>query len=326
MNKKIIQSVIKNSLTLGVLSLFQMFIWNNTVYAAPYDIPVFELTWGTNGTASGQFNQPVGIAVAENDTVYVADTNNNRVQIFDSVGTFISSFGSSGTANGQFINPQGLAIDYANEWVYVVDNGNSRVQKFDLAGNFILSFTETTTAPGNGSWFNPYGIVVDQASGNVFVSLPGEARVDVHNSNGSYLFSTIQNGNTLNAPRGMVIVKDQLFVADQNGNDIVLFNKNTGTYISEFGSFGTGKGQFSGPRGMTLDYEGYLYVADRNNSRVQKFASDGTYLGQWGKSGTQNGQFNGVYTIAGSPTGLSLYTTETSSHRVQKFSFQQKNK
>src|SRR6266581_1225698 len=67
---------------------------------------VFMTKWGTNGTASGQFRYPDGIGVdSRQGNVYVADTNNNRIQMFDDYGKFITTWGYFGVANGQFNNP-----------------------------------------------------------------------------------------------------------------------------------------------------------------------------------------------------------------------------
>ena len=52
--------------------------------------------WGSYGTGDGQFNYPVGVTVDSSDNVYVADFNNNRIQKFDSSGTFMTKWGSPG--------------------------------------------------------------------------------------------------------------------------------------------------------------------------------------------------------------------------------------
>ena len=90
----------------------------------------FVTTWGSSGTGDGQFNAPLGVATDGNGNVYVADTNNNRIQKFTSTGTFLTTWGSfSYSGNGQFNGPFGVATD-GNGNVYVADEGNSRIQKF----------------------------------------------------------------------------------------------------------------------------------------------------------------------------------------------------
>ena len=72
---------------------------------------------------------PYGIAVGSGGNIYVADTGNNRVQVFDPSGVFQSTFGSFGSGNGQFSDPYGIAVGSGGN-IYVADTGNSRVQVF----------------------------------------------------------------------------------------------------------------------------------------------------------------------------------------------------
>ncbi|MBU4254564.1 MAG: 6-bladed beta-propeller, partial [Acidobacteria bacterium] len=63
--------------------------------------------------------------------VYVADTDNNRVQKFSGEGEWICRFGSPGAADGQMALPIGLAVDGQGR-VLVLENGNGRIQVFDV--------------------------------------------------------------------------------------------------------------------------------------------------------------------------------------------------
>ena len=63
-------------------------------------------------------------------------------------------------------------------------------------------------------------------------------------------------------------------------------------YLTQWGSQGSGDGQFMFPTGVAVDGDGDVYVADRDNNRIQKFTSSGGYLTQWGSYGSGNGQFN----------------------------------
>ncbi|HDD44540.1 MAG TPA: hypothetical protein ENG63_06755, partial [Candidatus Desulfofervidus auxilii] len=62
-------------------------------------------------TGNGQFEEPSGIVIDEtNSKVYVADTNNHRIQYFDLDGTYVGQWGSQGSSNGQFEGPRGIDI------------------------------------------------------------------------------------------------------------------------------------------------------------------------------------------------------------------------
>ena len=94
------------------------------------------LQFGSYGAGDGQFNCPSGIVSGPNGNVYVVDTCNNRVQYFDSNGTFRGKWGSSGSNNGLFNNPCGIVVDDKGV-VYVADTNNNRVQKFNLEGIYL---------------------------------------------------------------------------------------------------------------------------------------------------------------------------------------------
>ena len=92
--------------------------------------------WGSSGTGNGSFNSPHGIAVNSSGFVYVADSNNNRTQVFTPSGTYVTKWGSSGTGNGQFNNPHAIAVD-DNGLVYVADRYNNRIQVFTSTGVYL---------------------------------------------------------------------------------------------------------------------------------------------------------------------------------------------
>ncbi|MDE1770117.1 MAG: 6-bladed beta-propeller [Thaumarchaeota archaeon] len=87
--------------------------------------------YGSIGAEEGRFNNPSAIATDSRDNIYVADTDNHRIQKFDSDGNFILSWGTEGLGVGQFEQPVGLAIDSADN-IYVVDKKNNNLQKFAL--------------------------------------------------------------------------------------------------------------------------------------------------------------------------------------------------
>ena len=93
---------------------------------------------GSSGTNNGQFNTPGGVATDSSKNVYVADSLNNRVQKFNSAGTYITQWGITGSNNGQFNRPIGAAVSGSS--VFVADLGNSRIEKFDSNGGYITQF------------------------------------------------------------------------------------------------------------------------------------------------------------------------------------------
>ena len=76
-----------------------------------------------------KLNRPHDVGIDSNDTIYVCDTNNHQICIFDSTGTLLHSFGTKGELPGQFNSPHGLTVD-KNGLIYVSDCGNGHVQIF----------------------------------------------------------------------------------------------------------------------------------------------------------------------------------------------------
>jgi hypothetical protein len=136
-------------------------------------------SFGAWGQGAGEFEEPQGIAVNQGSKeVFVADRNNNRVDVFSGSGVFLRAWGwgvangaeelqtcttrcltgTDGPGAGEFDFPEGVAIDNdplssSHGDVYVLDAENNRVQKFTASGEFILMFgrevnaTPATTHP-----------------------------------------------------------------------------------------------------------------------------------------------------------------------------------
>ena len=78
-----------------------------------------------------EFSWPLGVSVASDGSVYVADTANHRIQKFTSEGEFVSKWGTQGTGDGQFKKLRGVAVA-SDGSVYVVGIDNNRIQKFSV--------------------------------------------------------------------------------------------------------------------------------------------------------------------------------------------------
>ena len=91
---------------------------------------------------NGSLKSPEGIALDQEGNVYVADTANNRIQVFSSNGNFISKWGENGSANGTLRSPEGIAVDSSSGNVYVADTANNRIQVFSSNGTFISKWGE----------------------------------------------------------------------------------------------------------------------------------------------------------------------------------------
>ena len=119
-----------------------------------YDADSFKLLRkiGTTGqkhelNTPGDFAKPTGVAVDEDGNLYVCDTLNNRIEIFDADGKFISTFGKSGDGPGYFARPKGIAID-SDGHIWVADGVQDRVQVFNQQAQLLISFGGHGLLPG----------------------------------------------------------------------------------------------------------------------------------------------------------------------------------
>ncbi len=108
-----------------------------------------------------------------------------------------------------------------------------------------------------------------------------------------------------------------VYVADRNNNRIQKFDSNGG-YLTQWGTLGTGDGQFNHPSGVATDGS-WIYVTEENNNRVQKFSLSGGYVRQWGTFGTGDGQFNAPEGIAVDRRRNQVYVVEFGGNRIQQF-------
>jgi DNA-binding beta-propeller fold protein YncE len=97
--------------------------------------------WGYFGTAEtpDAFWGPRDVAVDQNGNVYITDTGNKRIVIFDEDGNYINQFGTQGFGLGEFDEPVGLTIDRVGRRLYLADTWNQRVQVFGEAADGTLS-------------------------------------------------------------------------------------------------------------------------------------------------------------------------------------------
>jgi DNA-binding beta-propeller fold protein YncE len=91
------------------------------------------MKWGTMGAVAAEFQYPADIVIDTAGDIYVLDSDNHRVQKFNSEGTWLSQFGSYGAGDGQLSYPWGLDAD-AEGRVYISDTNNDRIQVFDANG------------------------------------------------------------------------------------------------------------------------------------------------------------------------------------------------
>ena len=260
----------------------------------------FDTKWGPLGTSLN------GIAVHGN-TVYVADGS--------SPGTIWSS-NLSGGSTAVFVGPGGfglisvwdVAVDAAGN-VYATDFV-SEVKKYNSSGTYLGTFGTVSTGSDTTHLNSPRGIDVD-SDGNVYIADWSNNRIVKLDSSLSFS-ATFTSAYSVNfsKPYSVKVSGTNIYVLD-SFNDRVVEMTNTGTAVTQWGTSGSGNGQFNNPDFLGIDHNnGNIYVADAaNNQRIQLFTSSGAYLSQWGGLGTGDSQFGGTTLTYNSPRGIAVDTS-----------------
>ncbi len=122
------------------------------------------------------FNRPTYLAVDRLDNVYVSDTMNFTVRVFDSQGRYIRSQGQIGDVPGSFARPKGVALD-SDQNLYVIDSIFGNFQIFDQTGHLLLYVGQEGTLPGE--FMLPSGIFIDR-NDRIYISDTFNNRIQIY--------------------------------------------------------------------------------------------------------------------------------------------------
>ncbi len=212
-------------------------------------------------TGSGTFVWPLGIARANDGTLYVCDALRREVAVLSSDGTPIRSI------RHRFERPTGVAVKSGK--LYVVDTPRHEISVFDLGGNFLFAFGERGSGPGEFNF--PVHIA---AKNNLYVVDAMNHRVQVLEDSGRAITAFGEVGNvagTFASPKGIAIDReDHVYVTDALFDAFQIFDSK-GTILLAVGRTGSSSGEFQSPAGIFVDKEDDIYVVDSINRRVQVF-------------------------------------------------------
>ena len=282
-----------------------------TVTVKPFQVkPV--LCIGKQGSGEGMFKYPYGVAVNDTDEIMVADGSNDRVQVFDSNGTFLRSFGHRGENAGEFKCPVGVAINNDRN-IFVADNGNHRIQIFSWEGRHLGSFG------GEGSLdsqlHHPWGLSLD-STGNLIVADAGHKLIKIFTPDGRFVMK-IGGQGSLKDSLDCVQCGEYFIVSDSDEHCIKVFNRE-GHFQYKFGKQGERDAEFNNPRFLFVTESKHLLVCDGRNNRIQVFKLDGTFVGDFGLTGSKLGELSGPFSLAVLSKGQ-IVVCEKDNHRIQIF-------
>lgn len=294
-------------------------------------------TVGASGTGAGQFKTPAPTRLFYRGSfLYVLDTGNNRVQVWNrDTRTYVGSYGSAGTNSGSFSQPLGLAIDprtTTNRFA-VADTQNHRIQVFGFnpvsGGGIAFQFQFGSVGSGNAQFRNPNSVAFGP-DGRLFVADTGNgadagnSRIQMFSETGAYL-GTIASAGTnaaqVNMPRGVCVATNGAVIVADTGNHRIQAFDQAGNPLWSVGSHGTNALQFAAPRGVQVGVGGRVYVSDTDNSRIQVLDAAGGHITTLGTHGFSFSQvLNHPYDLMPVLDASVVYVADTLNNRVHAIS------
>jgi RHS repeat-associated protein len=269
---------------------------------------------GDSGAAtSALLDDPTGLAVDSSGNLYIADTDNNRIQevavttgsqrgqsmtandVYTVAGSSSGSSGhsgNSGAATSALLDgPSGVAVDGSGD-LFIADQTNNRVQEVAVTTGSqrgqSMSANDVYTVAGSASGSSGYSGDGGAAT-SALLNLPAGVAVD---SSGNIYVADLNNN----------VVRE---VADATGSQFSMTAADLYTIAGSNAAGDTGGGgqatdaELNAPKGITVDSSGNLYIADQANNNVQELAA--TTHTQWGISMIAGN----LYSILGSSSGTS---------------------
>ena len=273
------------------------------------------------------FSSPRGISIHNDNTIFVADTGNHRVQVFDLNGTLLYTFGSEGSGEGELLSPEDVAVlrskrPINDSVVAVADTGNHRIQVFHANGTPAFSFG--SFGAGDGNFSSPQGVAIGDRTGLIAVADTGNHRIQMFWPNGTFLlkFGSEGTGNmSFSSPEDVTFNRDELVVADTGNDRLQVYEMDLWRFKGFWWTVGSASGlEFKSPSSVDLG-RNRLTVADTGNNRtVVSFLSGGgreqIYFEASAAGGVNFSSPQGVATGA----GFGLHVVDTGNDRLHVYS------
>jgi len=268
-------------------------------------------TIGMNGIEPGQLNQPRGIAIAPDGSIYVADSRNHRIQHFSPDGQLLHFWGSPTDHNkndpqpGTFDEPWGVAVGLDGS-VYVADTWNYRIQKFTADGKFLKMWGYSGQGTDPMLLYGPRGIVVDSAN-RVLVTDTGNKRVIIYSAEGEYITqfgSPGMEAGQLDEPVGIAIAPDGLIaIADTWNQRVQVFKPDVQGLmfypLNQWEVYGWFSTSLENKPFIAVNSKGEIFITDPEGYRVLQFTAEGEFIRGWGEYSPGTDGF-------GSPSGIAV--------------------
>lgn len=265
-----------------------------------------------------ELRKPYGVAVDSQGKIYVADSANRVVFVFDLTAKSMETRGQKGQA--RLALPIGVAVD-DHDRLFVSDSYNHKINCYSPEG-------ELLAVVGSDQLQRPAGIAIDNQRRRLYVADAKAHRLAVFDID-AYSFQRFigepsakgeAEAGKFSAPTNIALDQQgHLFVTDTWNYRIQVFEPD-GKFVRAFGEQGVLPGNFVRPKGITIDGEGHVYVADAEFNNFQILTPEGQALMAVGALGSEPGQFALIAGMAIDKKNR-IYVTDQLRGRLQIFEY-----
>ena len=213
------------------------------------------------GKGMGQFYCPRSVTVDnETENIYIADTNNNCVKVFDSTGKYLFKFRDN-EDEGKMYQPLSVAI--CGDRI-LISQDNVCILNYQLDGKFISQIGKCGNGELEFDW--PYGLTIGESNGNIYVSDCGNNRIQILSQDFRFIYQF--GKDTLKLPRDVKLSKEYIFVLDESNPCLHLFDYNH--FLQ--------KSVISRGRGMQVINPYYFFIDQTDNIIISDYGSDSIHI------------------------------------------------
>jgi len=308
--------------TIRILVALQMLIWvifymmnRNPFHLASQYLPrktgAPQFLYSIYGNSDDDiFQKPMAVAVS-GTRIYISDTENHRVQVYDYNGNILFKFGKHGSGPGEFRFPYGIAVAKDGR-IFVADMYNDKISVFTPSGDFLHYFGSSLDIG------KPAGLAID--GGRLYLTDIRNHRVVVLDlDSGDKILEFGKEGfeiGEFRSPNAIAVSGSRIYVTDTANDRIQIFNK-LGSFETIIDKESSGR-NFVNPRGIGVDPQGIIYVVNNLTHQIVGFSAKGEFLFAFGGMGQAPGN---VFL----PNGLfidnqgRIYVTDTINRRVNVY-------
>lgn len=271
---------------------------------------------GTGGSALNQFQEPGFIYITNNDTLYVCDHHNYRVQKWPKGAT--TGIRIVNTVNKTFDHPEGITFD-KNGYMYITGHDYQRVLRFfpDFPNGTTVAGQAGTTGSTDYLLNDPLGMDVDDNL-NLYIAERENKRVMKWAPSAASGTVMINAGLKLYGLLLSLYTSNQVYVSSEDSNAVYLWTFGSTTPAVTLNIVNSSTTALNKPRGIKYDIYGNLYVADKENDRVVMFCANRTVgrvvVGGGGTSGTLSKPVDVAF-----DSEMNLYVSDEGKQAVIKF-------